>query len=226
MLKQFENCISLGESCSLSMFMCRTGLHSFTGPFDWIDTLSFDGVLKNIDNGFVDFLNEKNLQREGFYNYTVYDKKYNIYFFHDFCKKYEEVKEKFDIKAKRLLEKMKQPSCFFRLVSNKMEVAYINNNQKYIQKVIKKYNNDNEIVFLICKKSIGEKIEIGKSFYLNVEEPYELCWFQHKDHSYKILENKEICKFIKDILPTEIVEKNKKFYYNGYNSKFGPFIEI
>lgn len=230
MLKQFENCISLGSNCVMSTFMCRTGLHSFDAPFDWVYTQNFSSIIKLIDNNFIDFLNKENLEKATVYctndMYSFQDKKYNISFYHDFCRTYEEVKEKYDRRIDTFLKKIKSPTCFFRIFDDENEVDYINNNQEYIKKIIKKHNINNEVIFLYCGKNKKKYLKNVKNFCINVERRYDLGWYQHKDHSCKMLENKDFCEFIKNILPYEIIEKNKKFYYNGYNSKFGPFIDL
>ena len=221
MLKQFENCMSLGNGCWLSNFMLRTGLSSFYNPFSWITSTNFEAVLKIIDENFAGFLDKSNLHFGN--NYECYDEKYDMIFYHDFCKEYSDVKEKYDRRIKRFLDAEKKPTCFFRIVIYEKEVDYINNNQKYIQKVIKKYNQDNEIVFLVCKKDVKKKIEDSATFYF--ENSYvDFGWFQNKDHSYKMLDNKEFCEFIKNILPKETMKKNMDFYVMHYNCNLGPFL--
>lgn len=147
----FENCISLGFYCGTALSMSKMGLRSSSGPFDWCLS-DIEPVLKMIETDFAEFMLRDNLHVNEKEHKVFEDGKYGFYFNHeidkDFDDEYPEIYLKYARRVARFVENIKSPTCFIRAVKSKQEVEYINKNQEYINRVIKKSNPQNAIVFL------------------------------------------------------------------------------
>ena len=72
------NYISLGYFCSVASELEKLGLRTESSPFDWVIS-DLEGVISNIQNCFVDYLDYNFLSQE-VYNHAIYtNTKYNIY---------------------------------------------------------------------------------------------------------------------------------------------------
>ncbi|MBB1094878.1 hypothetical protein H5R92_01415 [Limosilactobacillus sp. BG-MG3-A] len=153
----YKNYISLGYFCNVASDLEQLGLRNTSSPFDWVIS-DFEGVIQAIDNQFSDFMVYDNLiQSEKFRNH-YFDSKYKIYFFHDFDEytslrnQYNIVKEKYDRRIKRFLSNIKEPTIFFRYISSEKDMAnelkYIEKNYDYIVNTIKRYNQNNKLIFI------------------------------------------------------------------------------
>lgn len=149
---RYKNCISLGWFCGTASAMQMLGLRCFSGPFDWYFS-DFDSVLKVMENDFDDFMSKKNLQVTEDNPKAFHDIKYGFRCNHDishnFETEYHSIYEKYNRRAIRFMQEVKQPTCFFRAVRSNQEITYINQNKDYIRSVIKKGNPNNEIIFLL-----------------------------------------------------------------------------
>ena len=149
----FENCFSLGGNCATACALSKLGLRNIiSGPFDWIST-PYAAVLEQIENEFADFMNKENL-RCNQYNPTIFhDIKYSLSSMHDIKESYEDEIDAVIVKYQRLslrfLKTIKQPTVFFRCVLDNDEIDYINANWLYAEEVTKRFNNKNEIVYII-----------------------------------------------------------------------------
>ena len=161
----YRNIVSLGYFCSIALELERMGLRSCSLPFDWCIS-NFEGVIDLINNHFEDILNENLLyQKENNRSYYL-NCKYKIQFFHDF-NQYEilgdqlpAVKEKYDRRIKRFYHVIKQPTLFIRYISSEdgnEELLYIEENIEQILSTLKKYNAENEILF-IADNSINSNV--------------------------------------------------------------------
>lgn len=68
---------------------------------------------------------------------------------------YDELRKKYDRRINKFLGEISKGTCFLRIVTNLEELDYIAKNCEYIKRVIKRANNENEIVFLI-KNDLGK----------------------------------------------------------------------
>ncbi len=186
--------------------MSRLGLRGCSGPFDWYYS-DFAPVLLCIENEFSDFFARENLEQYPKYPRTFIDKKYGFLSFHDirtdldedypvFCKRYND-------RAQRFLEAVKKPTCFFRAVRNAAEVKYILDNKDYIENLLRRYNKENEVIYLL-PKSLGLLPEEFTSFSLNME-------YKHDAYYIRALfdNNKELLDFCNGLLPPEAIAANK-----------------
>lgn len=147
----FDYYVSLGSACPMASSMSKYGLRSFSGPFDWLITKDFDWVLHYIETGFEDFMLKENLERFDDYSNHFRDKKSDIRFIHDaenFEKEYEKLKEKYERRINRFVEKSKSKICYLRSIRSENDYEYIENNTDYINRIIKRDNIKSEIVFL------------------------------------------------------------------------------
>lgn len=148
----FDYFISLGSACPVAASMQKYGLRSFSGPYDWLITPDFKGVLHYLETDFGDFLLQENLEKYRHQNQEGFlDKKTGIKFIHEtynFEREYNKLKEKYDRRISRFLKASKSKVCYLRSIRNQEDVEYIKNNSDYIRDVIKKNNPDSELVLL------------------------------------------------------------------------------
>ncbi|MEK1310394.1 hypothetical protein HCY59_09550 [Limosilactobacillus fermentum] len=153
----YKNYISLGYFCNVASDLEELGLRNTSSPFDWNISL-FEGVIKAIDNEFDEFMMYDNIVQSEKYRQNYYDPKYKMWFFHDFNKyeplkkQYSKVKEKYDRRILRFLNNINEPTLFFRYIFNEpgfeSELNWIEKNYAYIEKVIKKHNTKNRIIYI------------------------------------------------------------------------------
>ena len=156
----FDYFISLGCLCPIASSMGKFGLRSFSGPFDWLSTPDFSWVLHYIDTDFNDFLLKRNLERYDEHQNHFQDKQSGFRFTHDeenFEYDYEKLKDKYDKRIKRFLEKTASRVCYLRSMHTEQDYEYIVQNADYINRIIKKKNNDSEIVFLCNSDVVGNR---------------------------------------------------------------------
>lgn len=170
---QFENYISLGYFCSISLELEQYGLRSFSAPFDWCKS-SFQGVLAAIENGFQDFTDPALLAQGEKFRERYYNTKYGIWFFHDFDKykpleeQIPEVKQKYDRRIKRFYESIKSPTLFIRYISDEQktpegksaELQWIEENCSRIEELLKSFNPHNEILYIANEGVDSDQIRI------------------------------------------------------------------
>lgn len=178
--ENFENFISLGYFCEVASDLEKLGLRNTSSPFDWCIT-DFQMNIKLIENHFEGFMNLNNLSQSSRNRNIYMDKKYKDFFFHDFSKykslanQYPSVKAKYDRRIKRFLSNIKQPTLFIRYISNEKknknekstELVWIEENQDYILKVLKRYNPKNEIIYI---GDYDTKSEIIKIFHVQKDK--------------------------------------------------------
>ncbi len=168
----FEKFISLGWYCGTAAAMSKLGIRSFSGPFDWYQS-DFSGVLNCLDNDFDDFLEKKNLVQldiEGQFK----DLKHGFLYIHELKSKlendYEEIYCKYMRRICLFREQIKERTCFIRCIRDRQELEYIKKNSEYIDSIIKKFNVDNGIIYVISNKISNNEI-LAPEFF-KVESVY------------------------------------------------------
>lgn len=154
----FENFISLGWYCGTAASMSKYGIRSQSSPFDWYFS-NFPGVLACMENDFADFLDKNNLvmldDRPG----EFLDIKHGFHYNHEvttsFEKDFHSIYDKYARRIKRFREMIKQTTCFIRAVRNNEELKYIQDNSHIIEKIIKKHNSKNEIIYVVSDKEVN-----------------------------------------------------------------------
>lgn len=119
LFKNKYGCIfSLGSACFCAEMLTKSSLRVFSSPFDWIGGGNISYRINFICNNFQDFLNISGLKKIGEREYpescdVYHNDETGIVFKHDFPKGmpleegYKVVKESFDRKNNRLIEKIK-----------------------------------------------------------------------------------------------------------------------
>lgn len=170
---RFENYISLGYFCEVAKDLERLGLRNQSSPFDWVISF-FPDVIDAIDKEFSDFLAFDNLSQNIYSRAHYHEDKYHIYFFHDFnaykslASQYGSVKDKYDRRIKRFLNTITKPTLFVRYISSEkrdeagksVELKWIEENYEYVLSVLKRFNGNNEIVFIGDDMTVSEKIKV------------------------------------------------------------------
>lgn len=91
-----------------------------------------------------------------------HEDRYHFYFFHDFSqyktldKQYEMIKEKYWRRIKRFLKAIESPTLFVRYISTEevdefgrsVELNWIEQNYQYILDVLRRFNEQNDIIFI------------------------------------------------------------------------------
>lgn len=154
LLKKYDFIISLGFFCGVSTELDRIGLRDFSGPFDWVIS-SWDGIMKCLENDFCDLLEINNLEQYSNEPSYFIDTNYEISFFHDFNEylsleeQIEKVKEKYLRRIKRFKKNIEHSTLFIRYIKDQEEAFKIENNHSYIKKLLKSFNPENEIIFIV-----------------------------------------------------------------------------
>jgi hypothetical protein len=151
----FEAFISLGASCPVAAAMGRTGLRSFSGPFDWLVALDLSSVLHFMETDFCDFLRPEHLAPLPGHPCWFIDSSCNIKFLHDrenFQTEYAALKQKYDRRIKHFQEASQKKACFLRAVIHAEEIDFIRKNSDYIQSVIRRGHPENELILLFEKE--------------------------------------------------------------------------
>lgn len=177
--KNFKNVISLGFFCSVARDMEKMGIRRCSGPFDWVWS-TWTGVYSFMKNEFADFLLPENMAQSDFDRNVYADRKYGIIFFHDFTKykrfekQYPRVKSKYSRRIGYFYENIKEPTLFVRYIWNGThkgvwvdEIQQIENDYQDFLKLIKKYNEKNEVIFIANEEFNSRILPI---FYVKKDE--------------------------------------------------------
>lgn len=162
---QYKNVISLGFFCSVALEIERIGLREFSSPFDWLIS-DFTSVINLIDNNFEDFLEIGYLYQYKHNRAYYINKKYNLAFFHDFDEykslenQINQIQEKYQKRIDRFYQRIKEPTLFIRYIKNYDELKYIENNFDYIQKILKRFNLANDVLFVANNDIVSKEIKI------------------------------------------------------------------
>ena len=207
----FQNFISLGWYCGTASSMGKHGLRNFSYPFDWISSLSFEGVIHQIETDFSDFLVWQNLELVS--EKVFRDVKYNMIFPHDIevslYKDYEKICNKYQRRVERFKNSIKMPTCFIRAVFDDKEAEYIQSNYKNIKRVVKLQNPENELVFLLCAES-KKIMDIAHCYTLDINE-----WKNDWDSLRGLFDSrKDFLEYCRTHLDTHSYRQNLEFDSN------------
>lgn len=166
------NYISLGYFCSIASELEKLGLRTESSPFDWVIS-DFKGVIMALENHFSEYL-DYNFLSQNIENHAVYmNVKYNISFYHDFDKyvslekQLSKVQEKYNRRINKFYESISNPTLFIRYISDEetingvsKELLYIEENYDQILKLLKSFNEFNEILFIANKGVLSTKFTV------------------------------------------------------------------
>lgn len=214
MVKEYTNYVSLGYFCSIAQDLEKLGLRNFSSPFDW-GLSSFSNVIAAIDNKFDNFMDYQNLLQSIVHRNHYCDKKYNFYFFHDFDayksldKQYQSVKEKYYRRINRFLKKIESPTLFIRYISTEelddsgksVELEWIEQNYQYIINVLKRYNPDNNIIYIGDESVHSDVIDV---YHVTRDADDKVC-------RSPIYNNKELYDFLSTVSFPSRIENQKRY---------------
>lgn len=203
---KYCQCASLGWYCGTASSLSKLGLRNASGPFDWFCS-DYWAVLKIIENEFSDFMNVDNLVEKDGDKKVFIDKKYGFYFNHDVKNDYSEERDdilkKYNRRAKRFIGSICRPTLFFRCVRSEDEIKYINENWEYAEGVIKKYNENNGIVYVI-RSDMSTLTEKVLSFRLPIDN-----WLgKVPEMRYLFWQSDKLKLFCEDLLEKDVINNN------------------
>lgn len=217
----FQNVISLGFFCSISLDLEKMGLRSFSGPFDWVISDNFRDVINLIDNHFEHFIEEDLLEQNIDNPYLYRNTANGIRFYHDFDgyiplhKQFEKVKEKYERRIKRFYEKVCKPSLFIRYITDSVlcsdEIDYILNNYEEILGILKRFNEQNELI-VISHYANDRLFKLPHIFYVEKDAGDSV-------NRNPLFSNDELTSLL-DAISTVDREKNKSFSSNKKKRKY------
>ncbi len=214
----FDYFISLGSSCITSASMSKFGLRSYSGPFDWLVTNKFDWILKYMETDFQGFLQKNDLERYDNNENHFKLKESGFLFMHE-TGSYEEIKSKYQRRIERFIKMEKNKVCFLRSCASQSEIEYIIQNRDYINHVIKKYNVENEIVFLLSYEANVNKDFPFKYFkkrekYKNNSRKNMRAWFDGMDNFIRFCgENYSALSLINNLAVDRVKEDKLLYVY-------------
>lgn len=202
----FKNYISLGGYCGVAASMAKYGLRSFSGPFDWLIS-EFENVLRCIERDFDEFLLKDNLIEDKKVKMFT-DRLYNFKFWHEIslglCEEYDMIYDKYMRRIKRFREEIKEKTLFIRSVNDYDELNFILKNESYIKEIIKRFNKENDIIYILSEKIFDKRLNYDNFFW--VEEYY----LGHKVRSI-FDDNKNLLNFLLSNISEDIRIKNLAF---------------
>ncbi len=152
--KNYENYISLGFFCSVAIDIQEFGLRDFSYPFDWLITSKFEKVISLISSSFDGFMEYDNMYQNRKKREQYKDIQNDISFYHDFSPfksfdiQYRDVKEKYKRRIERFYNNIKNPTLFIRYIRDIDELRYIEKKYDDIDKIIKGFCPENDIIFI------------------------------------------------------------------------------
>lgn len=210
MENNFKHIVPLGSSCGVAMMLERTGLRKNAYPFDWIIS-EWSGVEKSIKNDFKDWFNIELLYQSVDLANAYKNRGYNIKFFHDFNgyepldRQIEKVQSKYARRIFRFYKDISEPTFFIRKVlteKSEEEICYLIENYYAIRAMLKSFNKDSEIYFIIDKNSLKQDVldcELRKRiFLLNEKDSEDLSKAVQMDGEQTIIEFLCSLKIVKD----------------------------
>lgn len=193
----YDSTFSLGHLCLAAMQLRKFQLRPFSGVLDWVGSPDLTNVNRLLRQQFSDFLNPahikpiKYLSPEDVY---VLDEVYNIGFNHDFKTDkntlthlggFPEIKEKYDRRIKRFLEKMatSERILFIRTEGSFEEVQEL---ESILSNMVK---NDFRLL-VVNHKDIDKMVEVDWPLAKTtvVELPDKEIWNENDPYWEKIFE--------------------------------------
>lgn len=155
--KKFVNYVSLGYFCSVASELERMGLRTCSGPFDWQASRNFELRVLQIDDRFKEFF--AGLTEEGLYQKKDEPSIYfhsliDTFLVHDFNSydplpsQLKIVVEKYKRRVDSFYRNIKNPTLFLHYIYDQKNAEWIDNNYSKIIRIIQKFNDNNDIIFI------------------------------------------------------------------------------
>lgn len=211
---EYKHVISLGHACAVAHELERIGLRDHSGPFDWQGSRSFKAKISLINRNFDFFFND--LEPQSLFQRVVPScylmKSCSIFFVHDFNEfdtleaQIPSVRKKYARRVENFYSDIKEPTLFVYYLYDQEDADWIDNNANYILESLKKFNPNNEIVY-IADRCIKLK---QPCFYVENDEGSDIAWeFVRK--------NDKLADFFNNI-PYSFIQRNKNLaFYKEHN---------
>lgn len=176
----FEHYISLGHCCYVGIELEKMGLRDSSLPFDWVRT-RWKAIDYSMNNNFDNYLDYESLYQKKTALHVYKNLNYGVGFFHDFVDnkplsaQIEDIQNKYNRRIERFFSHISEPTLFIRYMWDYDELVHITNHYESIEKMIKSFNQHNEIVFIShdIPKSINTE-SIKLLFLIDKDENAEL----------------------------------------------------
>lgn len=217
-----QNIVSLGYFCGIAQELERTGYRSYSLPFDWLITRDLPNILNIIANNFEYFLVNENLYQEDVPSH-YFDPINKIHFFHDFAptlpldNQIDLVISKYQKRIIRLYDSIKKPTLFIRYCTGLDELTWIAEHQDFIKSVIKKYNTNNDILYIysVCIPE-GLSCKLENAVYVD-PSPDDVVSRQCFTREVLLFINDHVCfnkwKKLRNIMRYKLNEQKKKYRF-------------
>lgn len=152
-IELFVHFVSLGHNCYVASDLAEMGLREASLPFDWTRT-KWCAVERSFDTQFDGMLDYSHLYQKKEKLTSYKNMEYGIGYYHDFSQykslrtQINAVKKKYARRVNRFFRFIQLPTLFVRYCMDENELIYIANHYNEIEKRIKVYNKQNEIVFI------------------------------------------------------------------------------
>ena len=169
-----------------------------------------------IENRFQDWLEYDDMWQYDIDPAHWYNKRFRISFFHDFKKsrrlknQLDAVTEKYNRRIKRFFIAISEPTLFIRYIYNQKEADFISKNFKNIENSLKKYNRQNQIIYIsnaeietdfktfAVKQDDGDNVarrflEKSDSLFSLLES--KIYNVQKREHNLAVINKKQKAKF-------------------------------
>jgi len=149
----FSHVVSIGSFCSVARELDRYGLRDASYPLDWV-ICSASSAVRLLESRFAGFPRLESLERDSVHAYIVRDTQAGVSFYHDFDTgqpletQYDSVRSKYERRAERLSRAIRRPTLFVRWIDGQADYDYLNENLKYVLRVLKTYNSANDLLLV------------------------------------------------------------------------------
>jgi hypothetical protein len=207
--RQYDNCVSLGWFCGTASSLSKLGLRSQSDPFDWYFS-HYWAVLNQIENDFIDFMVKDNLEIQEDNDKVFKDIKYGFVCNHDiqnnFENEYELIRNKYIRRVERFRETIKHPTVFFRCIRDNEEVEYINHNWEYAEKLLKRFNKKNHIIY-VYHSGLSNLTDRVQSYRLEINQYIGKTY----DMRHMFDTSQELLDICANLISFKKMQKNKEF---------------
>lgn len=176
----FEHFISLGHCCFVGIELERMGLRDSSMPFDWVRT-RWCAIERSFNTKFEGYLKYEDLYQKKIALFTYKNLQYGVGFVHDFVdykplkSQIADVQKKYNRRIERFFENITEPTLFIRYMWDYDELVYVSSHYAEIEKMIKSYNVNNEIVFITHDKANDIDVSTIKLlFFIEKDDDCEL----------------------------------------------------
>ena len=208
--KKYQHIISLGFFCGIAQDLETLGIRSKSYPFDWIIS-DWSGIELVMQKEFQDIF-----EIEYFFQYKLFRErykniKYGFSFYHDFNSKIalnrqiDIVRDKYLRRINRLYEDIKKQTLFMRYIQDIDELEYILTNSLKINEIIKEFNPDNEIVYIINEEFANHLMDTTIKFFIVKCDKNDIV------SRHPIISNRELKEYVLSWFPKELIEHNKEW---------------